>query len=135
MTPFVAITGSRPSTVNFRVPAWTIHHSRVSPFIRRAVFCPGAIEIHCANKLSSSTTVSDQSASLACRLSTSRSFVCGRCTPVQPGEFALGDRTSSGASCAPSGAMELAAAKQMSASSGVVRDVILTAESPESALR
>jgi hypothetical protein len=61
ITPFVAVTGSRPSTVKRSVPDCTIHHSRVSPFIRRGVLLPGAIEIHCANRLSSSTMVSAHS--------------------------------------------------------------------------
>src|SRR5688572_19139763 len=66
--------------------------------MRRGVLRPGPIEIHCANRLSSSTIVSAQSACPLCRASTSRSFVCGRCTPVHPGDFAFGDRTSSGES-------------------------------------
>ena len=79
------------------VPDHTIHHSRVSPFIRRGVFAPGAIEIHCANRLSSSTIVSAQSACPLCRASTSGSFVCGLCTPVHPADFAFGESTISGA--------------------------------------
>ena len=94
MNPLVATSGSRPSTVKRSVPDCTIHHSRVSPFMRRGVFLPGPIETHCANRLSSSTMVSAQSASPLCRASTSASFVCGLCTPVQPADFAFGDRTS-----------------------------------------
>ena len=110
MTPLVATIGSRPSTVKRSVPDCTIHHSRVSPFIRRGVFLPGPIEIHCANRLSSSTTVSAQSAWPLWRASTSASFVCGRCTPVQPADFAFGDSTISrllsgrGRAAAPVGA-------------------------------
>ena len=90
--PLVATIGSRPSTVNRSVPDCTIHHSRVSPFIRRGVFLPGPIEIHLAFRLSSSTTVCAQSDWLLCAASTSASFVCGLCTPVHPGEVAFGDK-------------------------------------------
>src|SRR6185436_16821831 len=65
--------------------------------MRRGVFLPGPIEIHCANRLSSSTIVSAQSAWPLCRANTSGSLVCGLCTPVHPADFAFGDRTIRGA--------------------------------------
>src|SRR6185503_3640228 len=90
--------------------------------MRRGVFCPGAIEIHCANRLSSSTTVSAQSFWPAWRASTSVSFVCGLCTPVQPPDLAFGESTTSGASwpdCASEAAETVR--PQASANSSVAR--------------
>ena len=98
MKPFVAMTGSRPSTVNFSVPDWTIHHSRVSPFMRRGVFLPGR---HRDPLREQALVVDDGLGPILFAFVLREHVVQLRvrsCTPVQPPDVAFGDSTISGAS-------------------------------------